>query len=125
MDTNPFKCILDCQDLDFVKVQEVICTDESVEQICSNFESRKSLAEMNQWFDKRRVDLFYNADDKWSIQIWKENVGTVEHFPKAIYLKYRTKPCGLSILWRKNQVVKLKYIQYWENLMLPPLRCIF
>ena len=58
---------------------------------------------MNNWFDKPRVDLIYNVD-KWSIQIRKENIENVEHFPRAIYLKYCTKPCGLSLLWRKNQV---------------------
>ena len=103
VNSNPFKCILDCQDLDFIQVQEVICSNESVEQICSNFESRKSFKEMNNWFDKPRVDLIYNVD-KWSIQIRKENIENVDHFPRAIYLKYCTKPCGLSLLWRKNQV---------------------
>jgi hypothetical protein len=101
--SNPFKCVLDCQDLEFIQVQEVICTEKSVEQICSNFEPRTSLEEMNNWFELERVDLFYKVD-KWSIQIWKENIRFVEHFPKAIYLQYRTKPSGLSLLWRKNQV---------------------
>ena len=144
---NEFVCILDCQDLEFVKVQEVIydnndgnntnnynstindtninntevdnnTADErynsdvnkdfndvakSLDSIISGFEARKSRDTMTEWFKKRRNDVNFVVDD-WAIRIWKENVFSAKTFPKVIFIEYRTKPCGQSVLWRKNQV---------------------
>ena len=149
---NEFVCILDCQDLEFVKVQEVIYDNndvnntnncngiindtninntevddtendtytegerynsdvnkdfndvaKSLDSIISGFEARKSRDTMTEWFKKRRNDVNFVVDD-WAIRIWKENVFYAKTFPKVIFIEYRTKPCGQSVLWRKNQV---------------------
>ena len=111
-----FVCTLDCQDLDFVKVQEVILDDDDKidpDLICSNFDVRKRRDVMLEWFDKRRSDFKFEVD-KWSIKISKDGVKESTNFPRAIYLQYRTKPSGQSLLWRKNQVS-----QYLSSLLIP------
>ena len=134
-------CVLDCRDLEFVRVQEVICGDDgggggvsdaqnndvvvpndalddvslgakdvtrrlSPADICSNFEPRKDRNTMLEFFEnRRRCDLRFDTDaDDWSVRIWKERVVNVADFPRVILIEYRTKPCGQSLLWRKNQV---------------------
>lgn len=133
-------CVLDCRDLEFVRVQEVICDDDddgdvsdaqnndavvpddalddvqsgakdvtrrlSPDDICSNFEPRKDRNTMLEFFEnRRRCDLRFDTDaDDWSVRIWKERVVNVADFPRVILIEYRTKPCGQSLLWRKNQV---------------------
>ena len=76
---------------------------KSLDSIISGFEARKSRDTMTEWFKKRRNDVNFVVDD-WAIRIWKENVFSAKTFPKVIFIEYRTKPCGQSVLWRKNQV---------------------
>jgi hypothetical protein len=77
--------------------------DSLAHEICSSFEARADRRTLIDVFDKPRRDLAFDADE-WAVRIRKSGVFRPEHFPKAIFVDYRTKPCGQSLLWRKTQV---------------------
>lgn len=92
---NPFKCILDCQDIKIYKIVEVENTsvpftisEQPISHDCLDLKNENCL------------NFFV---DNWSLQIWKEKVYCAHDFPQTIRIYYSTQSKGLSLLWVKTQ----------------------
>ncbi|XP_067119173.1 aminopeptidase O-like [Centruroides vittatus] len=86
-DSDVFKCILDCQDINIHQVSGI--------QNCTS-----SISKESNYKDEECLNFY---TDKWSLQIWKNEVFCAHNFPTLIKISYNTQPNGLSLLWVKTQ----------------------
>nr|AMO02534.1 aminopeptidase O [Tityus serrulatus] len=94
-DCTVFKCILDCQDINIHKVTAIQNCTSTVKE-----ESQVMNREESNYEDENCLNFY---TDKWSLQIWKDNVFCAHKFPTLIKICYSTQPTGLSLLWVKTQ----------------------
>ena len=92
-----FECVLDCCDLDFQQVSELILPEDfsldGLNRSKDGLESYLSLA---------KTPLQYTVD-KWSIRVKKPGCQSQSSFPSAVHFKYSTRPGGRSLLWRRDR----------------------
>ncbi|KAF7200495.1 aminopeptidase O isoform X1 [Nothobranchius furzeri] len=118
-----FTFVLDCCDLDVLKVEEVDVTPLSdVLGLPSNLASERSQLALiqnlfsipsTQWRQKHRLfslcsrapggDSLHFYRDRWSLQVRKAGVTTPQEFPRVVKISYKTTPSGGSVRWTNDQ----------------------
>ena len=92
------KIILDCKDIDVSScsvVKGYSC--EELESFVTSFSERAKRTEMNKWFEFPNEDLSF-AVMPWYLEISSES----RLFPLVLRIRYRTRPSGGSIAWRRD-----------------------
>ena len=109
-----FRLILDCCDLVIKKVEEVRVPPDQVYKILSSYSSQLDTHTLNKEYMKcwqyETCPLSYNKD-KWSLQVWKKEMKSVDQFPRVIKICYRTNPQGASLKWTQDQDGRYKVSQ--------------
>lgn len=128
-----FTLVLDCCDIDVVKVEELDVSSLSCADLQSDSKSETSAVSScnlkpsafaqnvismpsSQW--KRKHQLYLTGSrapgvedgsslhfyrDQWSLQVRKTGIASPLEFPRALRICYETKPSGRSVRWTKDQ----------------------
>ncbi len=100
-----FECVLDCRDLDFVSVEEVVIPG------CQQYEFsqdqvgdwRDRSEAFDRWFQFPTLKTINFQAEPWCLRLSKEGGKTAFDFPRTIKIRWVTRPEGKSLLWRKDQ----------------------
>ena len=90
-----FECVLDCCDLNFEVVEEILIFGGNL-----NYGKSKHFVETCFLLPRKRLRF---RVEEWAIRITKPGCKSANQFPKMVYLKYQTKPEGKSLMWRQDQ----------------------
>ncbi|XP_056275508.1 aminopeptidase O isoform X3 [Pseudoliparis swirei] len=88
-----FTLLLDCCDLDVSKVEEVaVASASATSGLLPEVESERSA-----------VGSLRFHTDRWSLQVRKKGVASPQAFPRALRIRYETRPAGGSVRWTEDQ----------------------
>ncbi|XP_061623802.1 aminopeptidase O isoform X1 [Phyllopteryx taeniolatus] len=113
-----FTLVLDCCDVTVSKVEQVDITflSDSFPGVRPR-DLIRELTSMPSALWRRQKELFsacgrapgvdggllHFHTDRWSLQVWKQEVSSPREFPRAFRIWYETKPTGGSVRWTKDQ----------------------
>ncbi|XP_061527886.1 aminopeptidase O isoform X2 [Phycodurus eques] len=113
-----FTLVLDCCDVTVSKVEQVDITflSDSFPGVRPR-DLIHALTSMPSALWRRQKELFsacgrapgvdggllHFHTDRWSLQVWKQEVSSPREFPRAFRIWYETKPTGGSVRWTKDQ----------------------
>lgn len=144
-----FTLVLDCCDIDVVKVEELdvsslSCTDpqsdsqsETSAVSSCNLKSSAFAQDVismpsSQWKRKHQLYLLSSRApavedgsslhfyrDQWSLQVRKIGIASPLEFPRALRICYETKPSGRSVRWTKDQDNRWDWKQFYLLIKIP------